>query len=129
MGTELSQLLQLVPMPAPIQVVTLTATDNYGVSSTASFNITVGIGNMRNVFIHFNDGSSSEPAQPAPWNNMNKTPNAGAAISSLVDEAGTATSFGLSLVESWTGANNLGPTTGNNSGIYPDNVMQSFLLR
>jgi len=105
---------------------TITATDKYGASSTTSFGVTVTFANMRNIYIHFNDGTAAEPAQGAPWNNMNSAPTAGAGIANLKDDQGTATGFGINLVDAWAGANNLGPTTGNNSGVYPDNVMQSF---
>jgi hypothetical protein len=104
----------------------LTATDNHGGVSTTPLNVTVGSPNLRNIYINFNDGSASEPAQGAPWNNMNATPNAGAAIANLKDDAAASTGFGISLVDAWTGANNVGPTTGNNSGVYPDNVMMSL---
>ena len=82
--------------------------------------------NLRNVYVNFNDGSANEPAQGAPWNNMNSAPNAGATIANLKDDSATSTGFGIKLVDTWTGANNVGPTTGNNSGVYPDNVMQSL---
>jgi fibronectin type 3 domain-containing protein len=82
--------------------------------------------NLRNVYVNFNDGSAAEPAQGAPWNNMNSAPNAGATIANLKDELATSTGFGLTMVDGWTGANNVGPVTGNNSGVYPDNVMQSL---
>ena len=120
--------LTLSPVSSNIGTYTgvLTATDNHGASSTTPVNITVTLSNLRNVYINMNDGSASEPAQAAPWNNMNSTPNAGATSGNLKDDHGTATGFALNLVDTWTGANNVGPTTGNNSGVYPDNVMESF---
>jgi hypothetical protein len=106
--------------------VTVTATDNFGGSSVKTFNITVNYANAKNVYINFNDGSAAQPAQGSPWNNMNGVPTAGKTLNNLLDESGNNTGFGLSLVEAWDGANNLGPVTGNNSGVFPDNVMQSF---
>ena len=105
---------------------TLTATDNHGAVSSTPVTGTVALANLRNVYINMNDGSASEPAQGAPWNNMNSAPNAGAAIAHLVDDQGTTTNFGINLGDTWAGSNNVGPTTGNNSGVYPDNVMQSL---
>ena len=104
----------------------ITATDNHGATSNRTVNIAVTFANLRNIYINFNDGSSTEPAQAAPWNNTNSAPGAGAGIANLRDDQGAATGYGITLLEAWTGANNAGPTTGNNSGVYPDNVMQSF---
>jgi hypothetical protein len=104
----------------------LQATDDHGSVSSTPLNITVAFANLRNVYVNFNDGSAGEPAQGAPWNNMNSAPNAGAAIANLKDDSATSTGFGIKLVDTWTGANNVGPVTGNNSGVYPDNVMQSL---
>ncbi|MDP4260805.1 MAG: PA14 domain-containing protein, partial [Bacteroidota bacterium] len=88
---------------------TITATDNHGASSTTPLSITVTAVTMRNVYINMNDGSSSEPAQGAPWNNMNSAPNAGAGIANLKDDSAFSTGFGITLVDTWSGANNVGP--------------------
>lgn len=106
--------------------VTITATDNFNGVSFKSFNITVAYANSKNVFVNFNDGSAAQPPQGTPWNNMNGIPTANRALNNLVDESGNNTGFGVRLVEGWEGANNLGPTTGSNSGVYPDNVLRSF---
>jgi fibronectin type 3 domain-containing protein/predicted esterase len=105
---------------------TITATDNHGASSNTTVNISVTFANLRNIYIHFNDGTSAEPAQAAPWNNTNSVPNAGVGIANLKDDQGALTGYGITLLDAWAGANNTGTTTGNNSGVYPDNVMQSF---
>jgi fibronectin type 3 domain-containing protein/predicted esterase len=102
------------------------ATDSYGASSTRTFNISVSFANLRNVDIQFNDGSAGSPAQGAPWNSMNAAPNAGAGLTNLKDDQGTSTGFGVSLVDTWTGSNNVGATTGNNTGVYPDKVLASL---
>ncbi|MDP4215138.1 MAG: hypothetical protein Q8927_02985, partial [Bacteroidota bacterium] len=104
----------------------LVATDNHGASASSSFGLTVTFANLRNVYINFNDGSASQPAQGAPWNNMNSAPNAGVSVANLKDDHAAGTGFGITLVDAWTGSNNVGPVTGNNSGVYPDNVMQSL---
>ena len=121
--------LVLNPATADIGIysgATLRATDNHGAVSSTPLNITVTFVNLRNVYVNFNDGSANEPAQGAPWNNMNSAPNTGATIANLKDDSATSTGFGIRLVDAWTGANNVGPVTGNNSGVYPDNVMQSL---
>lgn len=104
---------------------TVIATDNHGASSSKTFGITVVNKDLKNIYINFNDGSGTMPAQAAPWNNMNGTPTAGRSLASLKDEDGTTTTATLTMVEAWTGANAVGTVTGNNSGIYPDNVMKS----
>ncbi|MDP4260390.1 MAG: fibronectin type III domain-containing protein, partial [Bacteroidota bacterium] len=120
--------LSLAPATSDVGSYTgsIVATDNHGGSSSTPVSITVGSANLRNIYINMNDGSASEPAQGAPWNNMNSAPNAGAGIANLRDDSAALTGFGISLVDPWAGANNVGPTTGNNSGVYPDNVMQSL---
>jgi hypothetical protein len=119
----------LTPATADIGIYTgasLQATDNHSAVSSTPLNITVTFANLRNVYVNFNDGSAAEPAQGAPWNNMNSAPNAGASIANLKDDSATSTGFGIRMVDTWTGANNVGPVTGNNSGVYPDNVLQSL---
>jgi len=120
--------LTLSPAVSDIGVTTtaIRAVDNHAAVSTTPVNITVTFANLRNVYVNFNDGSAGQPAQGAPWNNMNSAPNAGATISNLKDDSAASTGFGIRLMDPWTGSNNVGPTTGNNSGVYPDNVMQSL---
>ena len=121
--------LTLAPATSDIGVYTnaaVRAVDNHAAASTTPLNITVTFANLRNVYINFNDGSAAQPAQGAPWNNMNSVPNAGAAITNLKDDSAASTGFGIRLVDTWTGANSVGPTTGNNSGVYPDRVLQSL---
>jgi hypothetical protein len=105
---------------------TLRATDDHGAVSSTPLSIAVSFVNLRNVYINFNDGSVAQPAQGVPWNNMNSAPNTGATIANLKDDSATSTGFGIRLVDAWTGSNNVGPVTGNNSGVYPDNVLQSL---
>jgi large repetitive protein len=104
----------------------VTATDNHGASSTTPVNVSVTFANLRNIYINFNDGTASEPAQGAPWNNTSSAPNVGAGVANLKDDQGALTGYGITLLDAWAGSNNTGTTTGNNSGVYPDNVMQDF---
>ena len=106
--------------------ITITATDNFGASNSRQFSIIVSDGGISTVYINFNDGSASEPAQGFPWNNFNAVPTAGKTVSNLTDDSGVNTGTSLSLAEAWTGANAVGVVTGNNSGIYPDNVSLSL---
>ncbi|MBS1659466.1 MAG: fibronectin type III domain-containing protein [Bacteroidetes bacterium] len=60
----------------------------------------------------------------APWNNLTGTTTTG-----LKDDAGNTTTMGLSIDPWWwfTGFD-AGATTGNNSGLYPDNVSKEFYI-
>ncbi len=77
------------------------------------------------VNINFNDGSASSPAQPG-WNNTNQPPEPGQSLNNLVDEQGANTGISMVITDNFSGGNAFGAVTGNNSGIYPDNVMKSF---
>lgn len=77
------------------------------------------------VNINFNDGSASSPSQPG-WNNTNQPPEPGQSLNNLVNEQGANTGISMVIVDNFSGGNAFGAVTGNNSGIYPDNVMKSF---
>jgi chitodextrinase len=87
-----------------------------------TISITVINADEQNVKINFNYGQNA----PNPWNNTNANPTAGLTLSDLKDANGNNTTLGVQLLSTWSGANNLGMTTGNNSGKYPDNVMNTF---
>ncbi len=102
--------------------VVITATDNFGGTTSNTFNITVSGRNQTTVLVNFN---SSGPAG-APWNSMNANPTTGAAITGMKDSHGNTTTDGITITNNWEGAMNTGMTTGNNSGVVPDAVMQNF---
>jgi predicted esterase len=99
--------------------VTLTVNDNNGGSASRNFLIQIRDKNLTAVYFNFNQTSPAD----VPWNNFNVFPNNTAAINTVVDETGAATSIKIALQDAFTGTNALGATTGNNSGVYPDNVM------
>lgn len=100
--------------------ITVTATDG---SATASrqFKITVTDKDLTSIYVNFNQVSPVE----APWNSFNNTPLANRSVSNLVNDAGATTAVAVTLLQQWTGANDVGATTGNNSGAYPDDVMKT----
>jgi len=57
----------------------------------------------------------------SPWNNLTSV-----STSNLIDDQGNKTGVGISLQTSWWAGNNLGAVTGNNSGVYPDNVIKDY---
>jgi large repetitive protein len=60
---------------------------------------------------------------PAPWNNIGMRPQQGVAITNMRDGQSNATGIGITILENFDGMYSAGMNTGNNSGIYPDNVM------
>ena len=60
---------------------------------------------------------------PAPWNNIT-----GLSTPGLQGDDGSATSIGLQIQGSWFSTFNNGPNTGNNSGVYPDAVLNEYLF-
>jgi predicted esterase len=60
---------------------------------------------------------------PAPWNNTNMRPEQGVVISNMKDAQNNITGIGVTILENFDGMYAAGMNTGDNSGIYPDNVM------
>ncbi|HEX9512010.1 MAG TPA: PA14 domain-containing protein [Puia sp.] len=102
----------------------LTATDSYGGASSDTFNLSVNGRNMTTVQVTFN--TNNYPVTVANWNGMNAAANAGVSVTSFKDVNGNTTTDGINLVSAWDGAYATGMNTGNNSGIYPDNVLKNF---
>lgn len=98
------------------------AEDNNGMSAMKTITVHVTNGNTKSVYVNL--GSSSKAA-PAPWNNWLGTRSAGSVISNLKDETNVATTIGLTAVNAWTVITTLGHSTGNNSGVVPDVVLES----
>ncbi|RYF44869.1 MAG: fibronectin type III domain-containing protein, partial [Chitinophagaceae bacterium] len=97
------------------------ATDNAGAASSVKFNLIVTDKDITAIYVNFN--------QLLPvagrWNSFNNTPVAGRTVSNLKDEGGVGTGAAITLMETWNGANDVGATTGDNSGIFEDDVMQT----
>ncbi|HEX9512009.1 MAG TPA: T9SS type A sorting domain-containing protein [Puia sp.] len=102
----------------------LTATDTYGGATSDTFNVTVSGRNMTTVQVTFN--TNNYPVTVPNWNGMNSAGNAGVSVSNFKDVNGNTTTDGINLVSGWDGAYATGMNTGNNSGIYPDNVLRNF---
>ncbi|SDH02377.1 fibronectin type III domain-containing protein [Chitinophaga filiformis] len=60
---------------------------------------------------------------PAPWNNTGMRPQQGVVISNMQDGQSNTTGVGITILENFDGMYSAGINTGNNSGVYPDNVM------
>lgn len=101
---------------------TVVAKDNNGKSTSQVITLTVGDQYTRSVYVNL---GSAGKAAPAPWNNWlgNLTDNSNSGI--LKDENNANTSFSVTTSNGWSGTTNLGHITGNNSGAFPDAVLQS----
>ena len=77
------------------------------------------------ILVNLNGATS--PTAPSPWNNTAVTPESGLVIDGLNNSDNDPTDVSI-RIENWgTGFDNdLGLSTGNNSGIYPDAVLESF---
>jgi len=74
------------------------------------------------VWIDFNGGTLT-PAPGAPWNNLNTPPLTNMVWSNFKNDASVTTNVGMVQTGRWEGLYGGGVNTGNNSGIYPDNVI------
>ncbi|TXJ28327.1 MAG: T9SS type A sorting domain-containing protein [Chitinophagaceae bacterium] len=101
--------------------ITVTATDSHGASTSKVVSLTILDKDITKIMVNFN----AVLPVASPWNSFNVTPLAGRTLANMVDNAGTATSVGITLVDGWDDANNVGAVTGNNSGVFPDDVMQT----
>lgn len=113
---------------------------NTSLSANTSFNYTVrakantaysrysnsvkGYTYQSQVYVNFNGPSRKAGA---PWNNLNWSYGVGASWDNFKNDAGVPTNIGMRQPVKVDGLVDLGVNTGNNSGIYPDNVMvESF---
>lgn len=102
--------------------VTITATDDEGASSNRVFKIVVTDKDITAIYVNFNQ--VVQPVDPV-WNHFNSAPFAGKTISNLKNDNETATAVSVTLIDAWEGDNELGATTGNNTGVFPDAIMRA----
>ena len=100
----------------------ITAKDDKGAVTSTIIKIIVTDKDITSMYVNFNQNPTS---LDAVWNSFNTLPLAGRSIANLKDDNGNTTSSSIALVEGWEGANEVGATTGNNSGVFPDNAMKS----
>lgn len=74
------------------------------------------------VYINLN----AEYPASSPWSNTNALPTQGAVFKNFKNYAGNYSGISMTLVDNFSGYNPGGMITGNNSGVYPDNVMRSM---
>lgn len=74
------------------------------------------------IFVDFNIAGSTSPQG---WNNFSGNTNTGTKLN-LQAINGENTPIEIELLTDWNGKNSLGYSTSDNSGIYPDNVLEGF---
>ena len=98
-------------------------TDNAGASSTKVFNLTVTDNSVRSSYLNF--GPEGSTVQAAPWNNFFGYPFANTNYTNIKDDANIVTGYGFRFLSQWNGGLSFGMKTGDDSGVFPDNVMKT----
>lgn len=101
------------------------AENGEGGIAAQTFNGTVSENVLYRVMLNFNSGGGAGIAA-APWNNTNKAPANNDNFANLLTTTGTNSGISLRLLSSFGGVYNESPTTGNNSGVVPDAVLNEF---
>lgn len=113
--------------------VAVTATDSLGGTSTRNFTLVVNpYVKSQQISINFNGAANSNA--PAPFNNTTGAPALNFSYPNLVNATGTASTIGFRVTSNWAALSaeghgspgaDYGPSTYNNSGIFPDLVEES----
>jgi chitodextrinase len=80
------------------------------------------------ILVNVNSSPASGQLQAsAPWNNLATPPSAGISFGPFKNDLNTTTTVGMQMIN-WEigGSNNTGFLTGNNSGVYPDAVLEAY---
>ena len=103
--------------------ITVKVTDNIGASVNRTFNLKVTDNSVRSAYLNF--GPDGATAQPAPWNNYLGYPFINNIYGNIMDDANVLTGFTFKFLSQWNGGYAIGMRTGNNKGVFPDNVMRT----
>lgn len=120
--------IELTPTADDIGVyedVEISVADNNGGVDSQLITITVEPSNIAMVYINFT--GTATYTQTVPWNNYIGNGAAGNQLNNLQNDAGVNSGLGIQFLNSWDGSNNLGMNTGDNSGVYPDNVIRTSI--
>ncbi|UZS00147.1 fibronectin type III domain-containing protein [Chondrinema litorale] len=107
--------------------VTININDGNGGSVTKSISINISDVNPtknieRTILVNFSLNSNA----PAPWNNTSKQPQINDTFNNFIDDSNTNTGVGMTLLTSWGESFNGGATSGDDSGIVPDAVLNEY---
>lgn len=101
-------------------LVTIIVTDPSGGTDSTTSTVTVTEANLPAQIIYANIYNGGA-APAAPWNNI-----AGVSTNNLLDSDNQSTTVGLQFLTSAWNTSNSGAVTGNDSGVYPDNVIRDY---
>lgn len=94
-------------------------------SGATAYSNTASAGVVRfKIYVNLNGAATYDA--PAPWNNLSRFGLTGDIFYGFKDENGKATGLQMRVQHELENANDWGMNTGNNSGIFPDKVLQSF---
>jgi len=96
------------------------AEDNF-----SDYTETVGAGTIA-YYVYVNINGDPTYNQGVPWNNLGRNGFAGDIFSGFKNDQGNTIGIAMEIVTGMQGSNDWGTSTGNNSGVFPDNVMKSF---
>jgi large repetitive protein len=100
---------------------TVTATDNAGESTSAVVKLYITDNAISSTYVNFN---VTIPVAGI-WNSFNKVPVANATLTGLKNDLGVATTAAVTLTTAWV-YGTTGAVTGNNSGVFRDDVTQTY---
>ncbi|MBX6360616.1 MAG: fibronectin type III domain-containing protein [Acidobacterium ailaaui] len=101
---------------------TIAAITNHGGKSSTTMNVQVNNKYFRTILVNVTNAYS---LAPSPWNNLANWAFGNTTIP-LVDNTNTTTGYSITNADTWTGSGTTGLNTTNNSGIFPDTVIQSY---
>jgi hypothetical protein len=113
-------------------LVTVRATDAAGNTADQNVAVTItdvaeGSGAATGRVAQFDTGESGSVATPSGWNRWTYAAGTGLVATPFKTVQGADTTWvGSTVLNGDGGATNTGATTGNNSGVYPDAVLQSY---
>jgi large repetitive protein len=105
--------------------VTITAKDQFGASSTATFDINITDQFLTSVYFNF---TSAQFIAPKPWNNLVNPQSVGTTYSGLKDDSDQASPISLNIQDGWEWISGTGIRVSNGREIYPESVSRISLI-
>ncbi len=99
----------------------------FGENDYSSYTNIVSSGTVAfTVYVNINGDATYNAS--VPWNNLGYEGSTGTVFTGFKNQDGNPTGIALEVINGMQGSNNWGTTTGDDSGVYPDDVMQSFFF-
>lgn len=84
------------------------------------------IGGTISYYVYINVNGVPAYDQDVPWNNLSALGQTGDIFTGFKNNFGNEIGMALEVIHGMQGSNDWGTSTGDDSGVYPDNVMKSF---